>query len=104
MHGRTVAVVRSHLRIAVVSDTDDEQVLPLRSSLETCDKATQLLIEVGEGIRHRSLQTLIWHVKGLVTAEREHRLAPRLPCWHTHNILVEDIEGRAIRHAPIRPW
>ena len=52
VHGRAIAVVRTELRIAVVRYTDDEEVLPLRSRLETSNEASQRLIEVGKGIRH----------------------------------------------------
>ena len=103
VHSRAIAVVRAELRIAVICHTDDEEVLPLRGRLETCDEASQRLIKVGKGIRHGRGQAPVRHVEGLVTAEREHRLVPRAIRRHTDDLIIEDIEGRAIRHTPVRP-
>ena len=103
VHSRAIAVVRAELRIAVVRHTDDEEVLPLRGCLETSNEASQRLIEIGKGIRHGRRQALVRHVKRLVTAEREHRLVPRAIRRHTDDLIIEDVEGRAVGHTPVRP-
>ena len=103
VHSRAIAVVRAELRIAVIRHTDDEEVLPLRGRLETSNEASQRLIKVGKGIRHGRGQALVRHVKRLVTAEREHCLVPRAVRRHTDDLIIEDVEGRAIRHTPVRP-
>lgn len=103
VHSRAIAVVRAELRIAVIRHTDDEEVLPLRGRLEASNEASQRLIEVGKGIRHGRGKTLIRHVKRLVTAEREHRLVPRAVRRHTDDLIIEDVESRAVRHPPVRP-
>ena len=103
VHSRAIAIVRAELRIAVICHTDDEEVLPLRGRLETSNEAPQRLIKVGKGIRHGRRQALVRHVKRLVTAEREHRLVPRAIRRHTDDLIIEDIEGRAVRHTPVRP-
>ena len=103
VHSRAIAIVRAELRIAVIRHTDDEEILPLRGRLKTSDEAPQRIIEVGKGIRHGRGQALVRHVKRLVTAEREHCLVPRAVRRHTDDLIIEDVEGRAIRHTPVRP-
>ena len=87
----------------MIRHTDDEEILPLWGRLETFDEASQRLIEVCKGIRHGRRQALVRHVEGLVTAEREHRLVPRAIRRHTDDLIIEDVEGRAVRHTPVRP-
>ena len=103
VHSRAIAIVRAELRIAVIRHTDDEEILPLRGRLETSNEVSQRLIKVGKGIRHGRGQALVRHVKRLVTAEREHRLVPRAIRRHTDDLIIEDVEGRAVRHTPVRP-
>ena len=38
-----------------------------------------------------------------MTAEREHRLVPRAVRRHTDDLIIEDVEGRAVGHTPVRP-
>lgn len=38
-----------------------------------------------------------------MTAKGKHRLVPRAVRRHTDDLIIEDVEGRAVRHTPVRP-
>ena len=49
MHGGAIAVVAVSVGEAMIRQTDDEEVLPLWSLLQTLDELPQAFIQVGEG-------------------------------------------------------
>ena len=68
MHGGAIAVVAVSVGEAVIRQTDDEEVLPLWSLLQTLDELPQAFIQIGEGIGYRRGKALVRHIEGLMTA------------------------------------
>ena len=102
--GAALVGIADALRIvdAMVGKEHHQRVRPLRRTAQTADEVADTVVEVGHGVGHLvTFDAVVGHNPRFVAGQSEEADMPRTVGRLAEDMLIERVEGYAVRHAPV---